>query len=98
VGIARVILVCMEGAAWVDKLSDILFWDVDRSLVDPGKHIRWIIERILERGDYEDWTLLKRNVSKETLQKEYDRLRIDPKSKNFMYRYLYGPDQIPREG
>jgi hypothetical protein len=84
----------MESTSWLDTLSDMLFWDVDRNAVDPETHIRWIIERILERGDYDDWTLVKNNVSKETLRKEYDRLRIDPKSKNFLNRYLHGTDQI----
>ena len=83
----------MKRDVWVNKLSNILFWDVDRATVDPDTHLRWIIERVLERGDYGDWLILKDNVIKETMKEELNRLRIDPRSSNFLKRYLYGPDQ-----
>ncbi|MFP4180643.1 MAG: DUF6922 domain-containing protein [Spirochaetaceae bacterium] len=86
----------MARAAWVDKLSNILFWDVDRNSVDPEKHIRWIIERILEKGDYQDWVILKNSVTKEEMRKEFERLRVDPKAKNFLKRYIHDTNQTPR--
>ena len=86
----------MEEGVWIDQLSDVLFWDVERDSLDPQKHIRWIIERVLEKGNYSDWLALKTNVTKETLEKEFDRLRIDPKSRNFLRRYLHGTDQLSR--
>ncbi|MDZ7795329.1 MAG: hypothetical protein U5P10_17045 [Spirochaetia bacterium] len=86
----------MGKGVWIDELSDVLFWDVERKSLDSQKHIRWIIERVLEKGNYSDWLALKTNVTKETLEKEFNRLRIDPKSRNFLRRYLHGTDQLSR--
>ena len=86
----------MEEGVWINQLSDVLFWDVERNSLDPQKHIRWIIERVLEKGNYSDWLALKTNVTKETLEKEFNRLRIDPKSRKFLRRYLHGTDQLSR--
>jgi hypothetical protein len=83
----------MEKGVWIDQLSDVLFWDVERDSLNPEKHTRWIIERVLEKGNYSDWLALKSNVTKERLEKEFNRLRIDPKARNFLRRYLHGTDQ-----
>jgi hypothetical protein len=32
------------------RLRDALFWDVDPETIDPKKHSRYIIERVLEFG------------------------------------------------
>ncbi len=31
-------------------LSDHLFWDVDRSGIDPERHASWLAKRVLEYG------------------------------------------------
>ncbi|MBN2051219.1 MAG: hypothetical protein JW760_12275 [Spirochaetales bacterium] len=86
----------MEKTTWVENLSDILFWDTARDSVDPEKHLRWILERVLELGDYNDWVIVKSNVTVEQMRKELSRLRIDPKALNFLERYVHGTDQISR--
>ncbi len=50
----------MRQADWTEELSDVLFWDVDRKTVNPERHLRWILERVLERGEYGDWLVLKK--------------------------------------
>jgi hypothetical protein len=37
------------------SLSDHLFWDVDRSGVDPERHAAWLAKRVLEHGRWRDW-------------------------------------------
>ena len=40
---------CIQG------FSDYIFWDVDRSSIDPVAHSPYIVQRVLEYGQYEDW-------------------------------------------
>lgn len=74
--------------SWSDGLSPILFWDVDRKTIDPVKHERWLIERVLEKGQWEDWILLRDNMGKDALAKQAAHVHIDPKARNFLERYL----------
>lgn len=90
------ILSSMERTTWVGELSDLLFWDTARNSVDPSLHLRWILERVLELGDYNDWLIVKQNIAPEQMKKELGRLRIDPKARNFLERYIHGIDNISR--
>ena len=36
-----------------------LFWDIDINMLDYDKHTRFIIERVLLKGDLPDWFELK---------------------------------------
>jgi len=36
----------MSRDLWVSGLSSELFWDVLQEEVDPGRHERWLIERV----------------------------------------------------
>lgn len=40
------------------SLSEHLFWDVDRSTIDPEKHAAWLVKRVLEYGRWSDWQAL----------------------------------------
>jgi len=73
--------------SWVEKLSSDLFWDVLRDEVDPEKHKRWLIERVVQRGRWEDWEMIKTHYSKEELCGLTDTLRLDPKSARFLKLY-----------
>jgi hypothetical protein len=81
---------------WIDLLSSGLFWDVDRGQVDSGKHIKWLAERILERGTWEDWVLLRNNIGAELLTTISMKLRLTPKTRNFLERYLHASDSVSR--
>jgi hypothetical protein len=73
---------------WIDQLSPELFWDVDQTLVQADTHALWLLERVLERGRWEDWILLRDHLGMETIRKSASFLRIDAKSKNFLNLYL----------
>ncbi len=73
---------------WIEKLSPELFWDVDRTQVQADIHTRWLIERVLERGRWEDWILIREKLGKETIRKQAPTLRLDVKTKNFLNLYL----------
>ncbi|RMF96849.1 MAG: hypothetical protein D6734_03160 [Candidatus Schekmanbacteria bacterium] len=67
-----------------------LFWDVDADKVDLKRNRNFIIERILSRGDIDDFQWMMRtygiNEVKKVFQKKIDKL--DPKSINFFCLYF----------
>jgi hypothetical protein len=77
--------------SWVDQLSPVLFWDVNRNTIDAVRHARWLIERVLEKGQWEDWILLWDNLGKETISSLSEGLCLDPKARNFLEHWLCRP-------
>lgn len=73
--------------SWFEQLSSDLFWDVSREEVDPEKHKRWLIERVVQRGRWEDWEIIKTHYSKQEICRLTDKLRLDPKSARFLELY-----------
>lgn len=71
----------------ISKLSPTLFWDVDQTLVDSSKNGRWLVERVLERGCWEDWLVIRGIYGKGGLRQLMPSLRLDPKSANFLKLY-----------
>lgn len=49
------------------QLSDHLFWDVDRSSIDPERHTPWLVKRVLEYGCWRDWQTLVAHYGKPRL-------------------------------
>jgi len=73
---------------WLKKLSAELFWDTRITSIDPDRNARWLIERVLERGQWEDWLLLRDNLGRDVLAREAPRLRLQPRERNFLENYL----------
>jgi hypothetical protein len=65
-------------------MSPQLFWDVDPETVDTRKNARWLLERVMQRGTWEDWLLVKERYGKDELQALAPALRLDAKSANFL--------------
>ncbi len=72
---------------WVNSLSAELFWDVLQKEVDPDQHERWLIERVMHRGRWEDWLLLRAHYSKNKLIDLLPQLRLDARSEHFLRLY-----------
>lgn len=68
----------------INRLSQRLFWDVDQNTVDIKKHERWLVERVLQRGSWEDWLVIRQAYGKKELKNISTTLRLDPKSANFL--------------
>ncbi len=75
-------------SSWTDRLSPLLFWDVDQNNIDAAKHARWILERVLERGQWEDWLLLVDNLGNDTIASLAQELHVDYKARNFLEHWL----------
>lgn len=80
---------------WVSELSPTLFWDTDRAKIDAQEHLKMILERVLERGTWHDWSLVSANVSKAEMQGLLPRLRVPPRELNFMKLILAEDDLQP---
>ena len=50
------------------KLTHNLFWDVDHAHLDYDNYYRFVIERVLERGDMCDWREIKRYYGLEKIK------------------------------
>ena len=69
----------------VARLSPGLFWDTDREKVDPAVHRRAIVQRVLERGSWTDWTAIRDAFTVPVIVSEAQRLRsLEPKALSFI--------------
>lgn len=66
-----------------------LFWDVDRESIDPERNKRFIIERILARGDVDDFRFAEGLYGSDTLRETLLKAKtIDRKSLSFWCFYF----------
>lgn len=66
-----------------------LFWDVEIETMHLEKHARFIIERVVSRGNRQDWQWLKKVYGKERIRDEALRIRsLDKKTLSFLSIYL----------
>lgn len=71
------------------KFNKALFWDVQIDTMDIEIHTRFIIERIVSRGNMTDWNLLKKIYGKEKIKEEVVRIRsLDRKTVSFLSAYF----------
>ena len=70
-------------------LTQTLFWDCDIRDLNPLKHARFIIERILLRGEMEDFGWAKKTYGEEKIKEVILSNRtLDKKSQNFWCSYF----------
>lgn len=75
-------------------LSKAIFWDIDVKELDYEKHARFVIERVLTRGNWADWKELKAYYGLEKISDEALNIRyLDNKTFNFIHTLL----NIPKE-
>lgn len=58
----------MKTAITASDFSPFLFWDVDLRSFSLEAHRYFLIERVLEYGDLEDWKLLKKLYDMDTIK------------------------------
>lgn len=68
-------------------LSQNIFWDIEVGTLDNEKHARFIIERVLSRGQLTDWFAIKTYYGMERIKKEALRIRsLDMRTLHFLSR------------
>lgn len=62
-----------------------LFWDTDINTIDMVKNKRYVIERILKFGDFDDYHWMRNAYSTEDIRSVIleERVDLDPKSISF---------------
>lgn len=62
-----------------------LFWDIDPSTLDLERHRKYVVARVLEYGTLDDWRLLVRRFTLESVVAVAQTLRtLDPKALSFL--------------
>lgn len=70
---------------YVESLSPSLFWDTPVDGIDEDKHKRFIINRVLERGSWEDWILTREHYTLDVIVREAQQMRsLQPKALAFI--------------
>ena len=49
----------MDKRLEIEKLSPVLFWDIDREQFDPEKNSAQLIQHVLECGELDDWRMVR---------------------------------------
>lgn len=66
-------------------LTKNLFWDVDFNSIDLEKHARFVIGRVLTKGNLNDWFEIKKIYGLNRIKKEIVQLRyLDKKTLNLV--------------
>ncbi len=72
----------------IKQLSALLFWDVARESVDWEHHKIWLLQRILDRGTWEDWLLVSRKLSACELRELAPRLKLQSRERTFVNNWI----------
>jgi hypothetical protein len=71
------------------ELRKTLFWDTDYNSIDYEKHARFVIERVLTRGNWNDWQELKKYYGLKKIKEEAVRIRyLDKRTLNFCQTFF----------
>lgn len=67
-----------------------LFWDVNPEEMNPAKHANFIITRILDKGDLDDFSWAVNFYGKETVEKVFQKNigKLNSKTGNFWCFYF----------
>ncbi len=69
------------------NLSKPLFWDVDYESIDYEKNSRFVIERVLTRGNFQDWRELRDFYGLDKIAEEVIEIRyLDKLTFNFCHK------------
>ena len=81
----KVYLCSMSNAEIIASFSKNLFWDVDPETIDLEANSRYVIQRVLEYGRYNDWKLILSYYGIQTISDTATSLRsLDPKAVSFI--------------
>jgi len=68
-----------------ELLSKHLFWDVDVSNIDEQKHKTFIIKKVLQYGNFNDWKIIVKFYGEETIIEISKNIKdLDKKTLSFL--------------
>jgi len=75
----------MSNKDCLSKFSKNLFWDVDASQLQMNAHAAYIIQRVMEYGQMDDWRLINRFYGLDKIVNVCQQLRtLDPVCLSFL--------------
>ncbi len=79
----------MEAVKDYTIFSNNLFWDVDPASIDFNKHSRYVVERVLTRGNRKDWESLKKTYGRKEIGEIALKIRsMDKRTLSFLCTYF----------
>ncbi len=70
-------------------INKALFWDIDYDNINYKEHARFVIERVLTRGNFNDWQELKRYYGLGKIKEEVVNIRyLDKTTLNFCQKFF----------
>jgi hypothetical protein len=83
----------MTNQSIISLFSTHLFWDTDPFSLDMEKHKKYIVERVLEYGKWEDWLLIRSYYGIDRLKEIALGLRsLERKSLSFIATMTHTPE------
>lgn len=71
------------------NFKESLFWDINYKEIDYEKNSRFVIERVLTRGNLDDWQEIKRYYGLEKIKEEAMQIRyLDKLTLNFCHIFF----------
>lgn len=71
------------------KLTKSLFWDVEYESIDFQKNSRFVIERVLTRGNFQDWRTIRDFYGLDKIAEEVVQVRyLDKLTFNFCQKFF----------
>lgn len=72
----------------LNNISAHLFWDVDVNQLKTEEHARFIIERVINRGNYSDWLNLIKLYSHSEIKRKIVNIKtFDKRTLSFLSMY-----------
>lgn len=75
----------MKECSFISELSAYLFWDVDKLALDEERDKSFVIQRVLEYGQYSDWQGILKRYGMDVIIREAVSFRsLDEKALSFL--------------
>lgn len=75
----------MSSKDCVNRFSRNLFWDIDISQLSMDEHAAYVIQRVLEYGQMDDWRLINKYYGLDRIVEECKQMRtLDPVCLSFV--------------
>lgn len=69
----------MDKEKYINQLSPVLFWDVDKSQLDMDTYPSFFVQRVLEYGQWSDWNIILKYYGLEKITDVCKNIRtLDP--------------------
>ena len=62
----------MDKEKYINQLSPVLFWDVDKSQLDMDTYPSFFVQRVLEYGQWSDWNIILKYYGLEKIKNNFN--------------------------